>query len=223
MKYTPKTNSKWIDLALNQSFLLERFWLSNCWPFFCISHVWWFPNIALPPVLIHLMFGFSMNFLPSSELGVPPWLWKPPYVYGCFSWILSREITVPCWAWAPSRSGHLVNHLWRGSPWSLGLKRWDSTRKNGDFFFGEFIEKNMADIEWWLNGDWMVYTSSSGYHLQPLMVYWRFYVGAIALGDLVMLPVMVKSSNRIIGINMAMAWLGTSLWQWFSWLSSSNT
>ena len=78
-------------------------------------------------------------------------------------------------------------------------------------------------IEWWLNGDWMVYTSSSGYHLQPLMVYWRFYVGAIALGDLVMLPVMVKSSNRIIGINMAMAWLGTSLWRWFSWLSSSNT
>ena len=155
MKYTPKTNSKWIDLALNQSFLLERFWLSNCWPFFCISHVWWFPNIALPPVLIHLMFGFSMNFLPSSELGVPPWLWKPPYVYGCFSWILSREITVPCWAWAPSRSGHLVNHLWRGSPWSLGLKRWDSTRKNGDFFWWVHWEKygwHWMVIEWWLNG-----------------------------------------------------------------------
>ena len=42
---------------------------------------WWFPKIGLPPVIIHFRLVFSIFFHeinPFSELGVPPWLWKPP-------------------------------------------------------------------------------------------------------------------------------------------------
>jgi len=31
----------------------------------------------LPPAIIHFLFGFSMIFLPTLHVGVPPWLRKP--------------------------------------------------------------------------------------------------------------------------------------------------
>ena len=39
---------------------------------------WWFPEVGVPPAIIHFRLGLSRSQKPSSELGVPPWLAEPP-------------------------------------------------------------------------------------------------------------------------------------------------
>ena len=51
--------------------------LSGDFPDITRVTIWRFPEIGVPPVIIHLQMGFPWN-KPSSDKGVPPWLRKPP-------------------------------------------------------------------------------------------------------------------------------------------------
>ena len=44
------------------------------------AFTWRFPEMGVPPVIIHFMFGFSMKYA-NQLLGYPPWLWTPPHYF----------------------------------------------------------------------------------------------------------------------------------------------
>ena len=73
---------------------------------------------------MQLFIGFSINYKPSSELGVSPWLWKPPYGYTIlylWHWMvyhvqsdlptenLTHQDTNP--SWVPSMSIYIYIYL----------------------------------------------------------------------------------------------------------------
>ena len=57
--------------------------LKNIWKsvgmmiFPSFPYIWTFPKMGVPLVILHFRLGFyTMN---QPAIGVPPWLWKPPY------------------------------------------------------------------------------------------------------------------------------------------------
>ena len=48
-----------------------------------IWSIWWCPEIGVPPVIIH--FSRIVHEINHPAIGVPPWLWKPPYTHTSYT------------------------------------------------------------------------------------------------------------------------------------------
>ena len=106
-------------------------------------NIWWFPQIGVPPVIIHFM-GFSLRNHPA--MGVPPWspmtmeprfhqLWRPTFLpvrvttaaaQNCSSWRRWRPARSAAWR-LRSAARRRVN--WRGNGvkmdvWFNGISQW---------------------------------------------------------------------------------------------------
>ena len=130
-------------------------WLDN------VGQIWRFPQIGVPPVIIHSRLGFSPT--KTIHFWVPPFmirLWKSPccwYLYRCTSlhrrlvfhrkrWKLLRATGIHLWSRAGGTgSGHAIQRWWVFHAINGGYHKWGHPQN------GWFIREN-PDLKWMMTG-----------------------------------------------------------------------
>ena len=86
--------------------------------------------MQLPPVIIHFRSGFSLT--KTNHFGVPPWLWKPPYVLpwlplpGAWIWPFStplgrRAAVTPRRIFEKNGGENHRETMAKSEPWNMGV------------------------------------------------------------------------------------------------------
>ena len=112
------------------------------------------PEIGVPPVIIHFRLGFPMINQPA--IGVPPWLWKPPYVNQNFCWLFLPKKTCEVGHFEASKDD-AQRALELRPNWGRLEKRWGKTMgKKHEKYWKNMkpAEKTMetADLMWDVHG-----------------------------------------------------------------------